>query len=80
MKDDYIKSAKPGEATVQVRDHPHSEKHLLFVVTFRGRVYACASAWEPGTEPKPSVDSVSYFWRHNRHQFLPYNESTGTFI
>lgn len=67
----------------EIRDHPHSKKHLLFVVTTaKGYVYACASAWEDDGEdnPRPTPASVRYTWKHYRYYFLPYNESTGTFI
>ena len=65
----------------EVRTHPHSKKHLLLVVTTaRGLVYASASAWEEHyNTPKPTPDTVRYTWKHGRHFFLPYNESTGTF-
>lgn len=68
------------ETKFEVRDRPHSNKHLLLVVTTaRGYVYACPSAWEPGDSPKPSTESVRYTWKHYRHYFLPYNESTGNY-
>ncbi len=69
----------------EVRDHPHSKKHLLLVVTTaHGYVYASPSAWEAGTDleanPKPTPEAIRYSWKHHRHEFLPYNESTGTFV
>jgi len=66
-------------AKFEVVTHPHSNKHLLLKVTSRGRVYACASAWVEGVEPKPSPQYVQYHWKHSRHDFLPYDESGGKF-
>lgn len=64
----------------EVVQHPRSKKHLLFKVTTRaGYVYACASACEPDTFPKPNEASVQYHWKHSRHDFLPYDESSGKF-
>lgn len=62
--------------------HPHSKLHLLMkVTTSRGNVYACASAWEPGDSLKPSSpQAVQYAWKHTRHLFLPYDESTGRYL
>lgn len=64
----------------EVVPHPHSSGHLLFKVTdVHGHVFACASAWEPDNFPAPNFRTVMYHWRTNRKDFLPYNESTGTF-
>jgi hypothetical protein len=67
----------------EVVQHPHSPKHLLFQVTTRnGNVFACASAWDPDNEEpntKPIPQTVEYHWKHSRHDFLPYDSSTGSY-
>ena len=90
-KGDYMKFSTNSKDANYVRTsfevvaHPYSDKHLLFKVIAKGRVFACASAWEEGDEgdednPKPTTSAVQYLWRHNRQCFLPYNETTGCFI
>jgi len=69
------------KTTFEVRVHPRSKEHLLLVVTTgRGYVYACSSAWTPedGT-PKPNAQTIQYLWKHDRYQFLPYNETEGCY-
>ncbi len=86
LKDNYITAEKIGKTVFEVRQHPHSDKHLLLVVIFRGRVYAQASAYDPdgfnmnGENVKPTTSTVQYAWRHGRYEFLPYDESTGRFL
>lgn len=64
----------------EVVEHPHSKEHLLMKVTnSKGRVFACASTWEKDIAPKPNAHMVKYIWKHSRHAFLPYNETTGTY-
>lgn len=61
----------------EIIPHPYSKKHVLFKVTTRiGRVYACASA---SVESKPNLLTVQYAWKHNRHNFLPYDEGLGKY-
>lgn len=68
--------------------HPYSKRHLLLkVITSSGRVYASPSAWEKSEDsilaienPKPTPQTVQYHWKHNRHDFLPYNESSESFV
>ncbi len=87
-KGDYMrfstnsKDANYARTSFAVEQHPHSDKHLLLKVTAKGRVFACASAWEEGDDdnPKPTTSAVQYLWRHNRQCFLPYNEAAGCFI
>lgn len=69
------------KTTFETREHPRSKEHVLLVVVMRGLVYACASAWTPedGT-PKPSPETIQYLWKHERHIFLPYNESEGRYV
>ena len=71
------------KTTFEFVQHPHSKLHLLMkVTTARGNVYACASAWEPGdSNEKPfRPQAVQYAWKHARHLFLPYDESTGRYV
>jgi hypothetical protein len=68
-----------GGTTFEVTKHPYSPKHLLLKVTSRGRVYACISALQDDLSKAATPAMVRYLWKHNRHEFLPYNESLGTF-
>lgn len=67
-----------GGTTYEVAEHPYSPKHQLLKVTSRGRVYACVSAADDSVKATTPL-MVRYLWKHNRHNFLPYNESLGTF-
>lgn len=60
----------------EVAPHPFSKDHLIFKVYSRGRCYACASA---SVESKPTVQTVEYHWKHNRQDFLPYDQSQGRY-
>lgn len=67
-----------GGTTYEVVPHPFSPKHQLLKVTSKGRVYACVSALDE-TVKETTALMVRYLWKHDRHAFLPYNESLGTF-
>jgi hypothetical protein len=69
-------SITAGGTTFTVAPHPFSKEHTLFKVTTRGRVWACVGA-DRDTLPTPAT--VRYLWKHERHEFLPYDESTGKF-
>jgi hypothetical protein len=66
MSDKWIneRTLKVGNTWYEVRPHPFSKKHTLFVVTSRERVYACVGA---ETETKPTPLTVRYLWKQERH-------------
>ena len=70
-------SITAGGTLFEVLPHPLSKKHTLFKVTSRGYVYAAIGA---DAETKPTPETVRYLWKHERHEFLPYDESTGRFV
>lgn len=62
--------------TAEITVHPTSQQHVLAkIITSSGRVYACSWA-----EPFPrSANDVLRAWKEDRRNFLPYNETTGSF-
>jgi len=74
-----IKKLTAGGTTYEVCKHPYNPKHELLKVTSRGRVYACASAYDEAVKGTTAL-MVRYLWKHDRRAFLPYNEGTGTYV
>lgn len=72
-----MQSKTRGGTTYTVMSHPFSKEHTLFKVTSRGRVWAAVGA---DTDTQPNANTCQYLWKHERHEFLPYDESTGHFV
>jgi hypothetical protein len=73
MNEPVLSSKTHGGTTYAVLPHPFSKEHTLFKVTSRGHVWAAVGA---DTDTQPTPETVQYLWKHERQEFLPYDEST----
>ncbi len=61
--------------TIEVINHPTSQQHKIYKVCSKGRVYAVTFA-----QPFPIKEDILKYFKNDRRNFHPFDESTNTYL